>query len=49
MFSYLKMESWQKAVENCNYALEIDPDSVKGLFRRATGFTKVKVRHVAGS
>ncbi|CAM9371412.1 unnamed protein product [Laminaria digitata] len=38
---YLKLQSWDQAVNNCTLALKIDPDSSKALYRRAyAGFAK---------
>ncbi|GMF17560.1 unnamed protein product [Phytophthora fragariaefolia] len=37
---YLKMESYGKAVSNCNEALVLDPKSVKALYRRAVAYEK---------
>lgn len=37
---YLKLESWNKAVANCNEALALDHASVKALYRRAVAYEK---------
>lgn len=39
---YLKLESWGKAIANCNDALALDGKSVKALYRRAVAFEKEK-------
>lgn len=31
---YLKLENYQEVIQNCEKALEIDPKSSKGLFRK---------------
>jgi len=39
---YLKLEKWIKAKENCRYCLEIEPQNVKALYRRAQTFVEEK-------
>jgi heat shock protein 4 len=39
---YLKLESWSKAIANCNDALALDGKSVKALYRRAVAYEKEK-------
>ena len=35
-----KQKDWKLSIDNCTKALEIDPKSVKALFRRATALEK---------
>ena len=39
---YLKLEKWHKARENCRYVLELEPDNVKALYRRAQTYSEEK-------
>lgn len=39
---YLKLESWSKAIANCNDAIALDHKSVKALYRRAVAYEKEK-------
>jgi len=39
---YIKLEKWLKARENCRYVLEIEPENVKALYRRAQTHTEEK-------
>jgi len=38
----LKVEAYQKAIENCKSALELDPENAKALFRRGQGYYELK-------
>merc|ERR1712070_614346 len=40
--AFSKMKKWPKAIDNCRYALEIDPENSKALFRRATAYYEDK-------
>jgi len=39
---WLKLEKYEKAIENCNKALDFDKSSTKGLYRRALAYEKLK-------
>jgi len=39
---FSKLKKFIKAIDNCRYALEIDPDNAKALFRRASAYTEEK-------
>ena len=39
---YIKMVQWERVLENCKFALEIDPKSTKALFRRAQAYEAKK-------
>lgn len=39
--AFLKREHYQKAIEHCTSALEVDPQNVKGLFRRGQAYSKL--------
>merc|ERR1711934_981192 len=40
--AFSKLKKFTKAIDNCRYALEIDPKNPKALFRRATAYTEEK-------
>eukprot|EP00658_Telonema_sp_P-2_P025635 TRINITY_DN20327_c0_g1_i4.p1 TRINITY_DN20327_c0_g1~~TRINITY_DN20327_c0_g1_i4.p1 ORF type:complete len:402 (-),score=118.01 TRINITY_DN20327_c0_g1_i4:447-1652(-) len=40
--AFSKMKKWNKAIDNCRYALEVDPKNSKALFRRATAYYEEK-------
>ena len=40
---YLKMENFQAVIDHCNIALDLDPDNVKGLFRRGQAYTRLNM------
>lgn len=37
---YLKQEEFEKVIEHCTVALKLEPNNVKGLFRRAQAYAK---------
>ena len=39
--AFLKREDYEKVVEHCTTALTLQPDNVKGLFRRGQAYTKL--------
>ncbi len=39
---FLKLEMWNKAVDNCSAAIEIDGRNAKALFRRAQAWMGLK-------
>lgn len=45
----IKLERWVEAVEFCNRALHINPNSVKALCRRASAFIKLAAESTTGS
>ena len=40
--SWLKLEKYERSIENASKALEIDAKSAKALYRRASGYEKLK-------
>ena len=38
---YLKSEDYNKVTEHCTSALELEPENVKGLFRRGQAYAKL--------
>ena len=43
-----KLEKWEKAVNDCNEALRIQPNYTKALLRRASSYAKVSNQHEQG-
>lgn len=39
---YLKQQQFEKVVESCNVGLQIEPDNVKGLYRRSQAYVNLK-------
>jgi len=37
----LKLKDWKEVIENCNKALEMEPNNAKGLFRRGQAFSEL--------
>ncbi|CAF0712360.1 unnamed protein product [Brachionus calyciflorus] len=40
--AYIKMEQWEKAIQDCNEVLKYEKDNIKALLRRATAYHKRK-------
>jgi tetratricopeptide (TPR) repeat protein len=43
----LKVQSYDKAIENCKYALAIDPENAKAFFRRGSAYHAKKEYELA--
>jgi len=43
----LKVQAWDKAIDNCKYALAIDPENAKAFFRRGTAYYSKKEYELA--
>lgn len=41
-FSDIKLEEWDKAIQDCNEVLKYEKDNIKALLRRATAYHKRK-------
>lgn len=39
---HIKLDQYLEAIKNCESALEIDPNNTKGLFRRGTGYYRIR-------